>query len=241
MSAENPFSQIHEQYEAGKKASLLVRRTPTDKYPEGWISTARFTGKKQADTGLFQVEVSTPEGPSNKFVSEYRMSDAGQAELAEELGATRAESQVPGTSDSTYNDDIDHMRVTPARLEELRAELAEKEQNREGFIEMPDWVKRDIGQDALNMSGIMEPAPEVSQLDKLFDEMPILRTFETDIKRIAAVRQREEDEGYRHGMNQFVTSKKMIDDLIALMYRVEKPKTMSEDRRGAIYRYIDLV
>lgn len=96
----------------------------------------------------------------------------------------------------------------------------------------------ELGHNALGASGIEAPAAEPTEMDKLLDRAPVLRHFESQLKQIASMRARERSEGYRHGMSQFDSSERMIDDLLKLASQVEKSK-MGEDRRGAIYRYID--
>lgn len=80
---------------------------------------------------------------------------------------------------------------------------------------------------------------EKSPKDKLLEKNPILRDFEDRLVEIAKVRDREDAEGHRYGMDQYTTSRTMIEDLLRLMSQYKKPE-FSEDREGAILRYINM-
>lgn len=208
MSAEQPsFNQITDQHNKGKNATVLVKRSGDD----GEIQTARYIGIKN-EKGRYAVELNeTFEGTDEKktrWTDVEDLTDEGQARLAGELAATRAES-----------------RVEPESLDDTLERVPLK----------------DLGHDALAASGIERPESKAAQLDRVLDKAPVLRHFESELKQIAAMRKREEKEGYKHGMSQYDSSERMIDDLLKLAGQVEKPKTMSEDRRGAIYRYIEQV
>lgn len=206
MSAEQPsFNQITDQHNKGKNATILVKRSGDD----GEIQTARYIGIKN-EKGRYSVELNeTFEGTDEKktrWTDVEDLTDEGQARLAGELAATRAESQIV----SEVLDDT---------------------------LERPSL--NDLGHDALAASGIERPESKAAQLDRILDKAPVLRHFESELKQIADMRKREDKEGYKQGMSQYDSSERMIDSLLKLAGQVEKPKTMSEDRRGAIYRYID--
>lgn len=74
--------------------------------------------------------------------------------------------------------------------------------------------------------------------EKIFGRFPILRSYQAELNRIASVRTREESEGYRHGMDQYTTSRQMIADLMALVRQTQKYKP-GEDLEGDIIRYIN--
>ena len=96
-----------------------------------------------------------------------------------------------------------------------------------------------MGEPSIPEKSVQLAEVEQSPKDKLLDKYPILRDFEDRIQQIAAVRNREEAEGYRYGMDQYTTSREMIYDLLDLMAKYKKP-ALSEDRQGAILRYIDM-
>jgi len=210
---QQTFNQLSEQQAAGhEKMTVLVKRSGDR------ISTGQYGGVK-IDDDKYAVSVTRADGTTGyRQVSAEALSDAGQAELARKMAGK------PLLDENIATDTVPRPR--PRQVENL----ADNE------VEAPVNVREGLGSVALS-----EPeAPELSPLDKLFDKAPVLRMFEEDLRQIADMRRREEGEGPRHGMNQFESSERMIDDLIKRANQVQKWKP-GEDRRGAIYSYLNQI
>ena len=78
MSAESPtFHQLHEQHDKGKSPTVLVRRSDGNT-----ITTGVYEGQKPGDSRYI---VAVDGGKGERYVSAEALTDAHQAELAEQL------------------------------------------------------------------------------------------------------------------------------------------------------------
>lgn len=89
-----------------------------------------------------------------------------------------------------------------------------------------------LGAEALGAMDVAQATQE-----KVFGRFPILRSYQAELDKIAKVRAREAKE-YRYGMDQYTTSRQMIDNLIALVRQTQKYKP-GEDLEGDILMYIN--
>ena len=117
--------------------------------------------------------------------------------------------------------------------ESLREDEANDDTLRRAELERRLGGGHVLGAKALNAMDVAQTTHE-----KVFGRFPILRSYKSELDRIARVRAREEDEGYRYGMDQYTTSRQMIDNLVALVRQTEKYKP-GEDLEGDILRYIN--
>ena len=201
MSPESPtFHQITEQYDSGKHATVLTKRT------NGEIQTAKYTGVKD-EHGRYYVELNEKD---EKGESKYRamainnLSDEGQARLAEEL----AESRVPG-------EEQEHSQEVSAETREAIEQFM-----RRGDEQLSDFNERTIHQlaiveevkNALNMvryqggdkqRSLQEPFEQLQQLRTVlsheqttFDEefRPMVRRLQDTVEEAVGEARRAEAE-----------------------------------------------
>lgn len=132
MSAEKviaTYQQIEQQYQSGhNNATVLVRRSKGK-----GISTGTYLGESKERPGLYEVGVDT----GTRYVTADSLTDAGQAELAEQLAGTTV---IKGLGDGAikqmelngYAERIDD-GIKPEVLRSLREQVIASD----NFVESP--------------------------------------------------------------------------------------------------------
>lgn len=155
--------------------------------------------------------------------------------------------KLTGDTDEQGRSIVKWLELNPesGRMEEYTKPVAEQGLGSEAQeilrAQYEQRLNEEMGGAALNAVGenLVEEA-DTGALEQLLERAPMLREFSADLRKIAIVRAREEKEGHSYGMDQYTSSEAMIDKLVDIMNQIQKSK-LGENRREAIYKYIDLL